>query len=52
MVAFKRFLQDGAHQVGDAFGNFQSYISYETIGHDYIDVTVEQVAAFDVAHKV
>src|ERR1700683_1642874 len=48
----ERFFQNGAHQVGYTFGNLERDVTHESIGDDYVDVTVEQVAALNIANKV
>src|SRR5690348_14421282 len=42
----QRFLQRGAHEIGDAFGNFQGDIADESVSDDDVHFAVVKVAAF------
>src|SRR5205807_10663913 len=48
----QRFLQSGADQVGNAFGDLESHIAHKTVGYDNVNMAVEQVASFHIAHKI
>ena len=49
---FQSFSESGAHQVGDAFGGFQRYVAYKSVGDDDVHLAAVEVASFDVADKI
>ena len=49
---FQRFLERGANQVGDTFGNFQCDVANEAVRDDDVHFPIVEIASFDIADEV
>src|SRR5208283_1779619 len=48
----QRLLEQEAHRLDHAFGDFQRDVADEAVAHQHIGLAVVQIAPFDVAHEV